>query len=148
MSAKKTTGYYRDRAAGSWVVQVARTAPDGQQIRRCKRVRGSEADARLLRKQLVAELEGEVQQLLQERQKEDRRAEAAATLGLDLRTLTRPNGSEPPPTLRQYLTGRWAEHALVTQNATTRRTTRSHVGYLTYFLGERLLDEIDAAAVA
>jgi integrase len=47
------------------------------------------------------------------------------------------------------LTGRWAEHAQVSQNATTRRTTRSHIAYILYHLdGGLRLDELHEGHVA
>ena len=140
-------GYYHDQASGSWVIQAARTAPGGKQLRRCQRVRGTEAEARKTRQQMVAELDLEIQRLQQIHDREQQLQEAATLLGID-QTTKKKHGDKTPPTLREYLVARWADHVMVTQNATTRRTTRSHVGYLTYYLGQVPLDEIDEGAVA
>jgi integrase len=141
--------FYLDRQAGSWVVQISRTAPGGTKLRRCKRVRGTRADAKKLEAQLLAELGQEIEQLRQQDLQAQQRLQAARTLGLDLTSLESSNDSARPPTLREYLTGRWAEHAQVTQNATTRRTTRSHIAYILYHLdGDRHLDDLHEAAVA
>jgi len=148
VTRRKQKGYYRDERAGSWVVQASRKGPAGQQLRRCQRVRGSEAEARALRQRMLADLEAEVQRLVAEQQRQVQQEQAAAVLGLDMAKLKKQRGSEPRLTLRRFLTERWAAHAAITQNETTRRTTRSHVAYLTLFLGDRPLDEIDAAAVA
>jgi integrase len=75
------------------------------------------------------------------------KVEAAQLLGLSPER-TKGLVSGKRVTLRDFLLGRWAEHVMVTQNATTRRTTRSHVGYLTFYLSGLPLDEIDDAAVA
>ena len=64
---------------------------------------------------------------------------AATLLGLSPER-TKALASATRLTLRAFLLGRWAEHVFVTQNSTTRRTTRSHVGYLVFYLNELPLD--------
>jgi integrase len=145
---KKSQGFYFDKAAGSWVVQAARTGPDGRQLRRCRRIRGTAADARACRAQMTEELEVEVNRLIKLQQREEEIHRAATVLGIQHPALMKQRESARLPTLREYLVGRWAQHVLVSQNVTTRRTTKSHVAYLTFFLGGRRLDEIDEAAVA
>lgn len=140
--------FYLDKAAGSWVVQLQRTSPDGTKLRRCRRVRGSRADAQKLEKEMTADLDAELARLRSAHQTAERKKAAAIELGIDP-ALTRSNGSIVRPTLRDFLTGRWAEHTLVAQNATTRRTTRTHVAYILYHLdGDRRIDELHEADVA
>jgi integrase len=141
--------YYLDSRAGSWVVQIQRTAPDQTKVRRCKRVRGTKADAMKLEAEMTAEVEQELVQLQQQLRQEQQRLQAARTLGLDLTSIESGRDSKKQPTLREFLTGRWAEHSQVAQNATTRRTTRSHVAYIIYHLGpDRRLDELHEGDVA
>lgn len=139
--------YYFDKT--SWVIQLQRTLPNGKKRRVCRRVRGTEADAKKLEENLTAQLDEELEQARQERLQEQQRLQAAKTLGLDLTKLESLSGSEQRPTLRDFLIGRWAQHAQVTQNATTRRTTRSHIAYILFHLdGARRLDELHEADVA
>lgn len=97
---------------------------------------------------MLAEIDQEVQAQTASRHREEQMEQAAAILGLDQKTLRKRRASAMQPTLQEFLLGRWAEHALVTQNETTRRTTASHISYLIYFLGQRRLDDVDQAAVA
>jgi len=145
-------GFYFDKKAGTWVVQATRMGPAGQKFRRCQRVRGTISEARARRKAMVAELDAEVARIRDREAEEQKRRAAVVLLGLTReptkRGTTTSIGSAPQPTLQQFLLGRWAQHVLVTQNETTRRTTRSHVAYLSYYLGQQPLAEIDDAAVA
>ena len=97
---------------------------------------------------MVIELDREVRRLLDSHQLEEEKQRAAKLLGIEAPTPTNKRASAMQPTLRDFLVERWAEHALVTQNETTRRTTRSHVAYLTYYVGELRLGDVDQAAVA
>lgn len=143
----KSRGYYKDEKTGAWVIQASRTTSNGRQLRRCQRFRGSETEARLLRQRIVAELDEEVRRLLSSQQLAEEKKRAAKLLGIDLAP-TNKRASATQLTLREFLVGRWAQHALVTQNETTRRTTRGHIAYLTYFLGTLRLVDVDQAAVA
>jgi hypothetical protein len=113
----QTMSHYFDKT--SWVIQLQRTMPNGEKRRICQRVRGTEADAETLEAKLSRQLDDKVEEARRERQDEEKRRKAAATLGLDLTKLESSNDSERPPTLRDFLTGRWAEHAQVSRNATT-----------------------------
>jgi integrase len=140
--------HYQEKP-GSWVVQVCRSAPDGRKIRRTKRLHGSRTDAKKLDEQMLQEVETELEELRRRHRLEQQRSQAARTLGLDLTALESANDSARPPKLRDFLIGRWAEHAQISQNATTRRTTRSHVAYILYHLdGDRRLDELHEGDVA
>jgi integrase len=140
--------HYIDPKTDSWVIQVQRTTPKGERLRRCQRLKGSESEARAVEKTIVKELEAELKRLRLEQDVELKRQSAAKVLGISLESRTRPSASAMRPKLSDYLAGRWAEHAKVVQGATTRRTTRSHVGYLNHYVGNLRLDEIDQAAVA
>jgi integrase len=140
--------HYFDKNSGSWVIQAQRTTPSGVRLRKCQRLKGTANEVRAAEKTMMRQLEAEVSRLQLEHNLEQRKEEAASVLGLTLRTATKSRASGRPPTLQEYLIGRWAEHAKVVQGATTRRTTRTHVAYLTFYLGELRLDEIDQAAVA
>jgi integrase len=141
--------HYFDQKAGSWVIQLQRQSPAGKRLRLTQRVRGTEADAKKLEVKLTIQIEDEVDQLRQQHQQELHRRAAAKTLGLELTSLENTSDSSRPPKLRDFLTGRWAEHSLVAQNATTRRTTRTHVAYILFHLdGERRIDELHEGDVA
>jgi integrase len=143
-----------DENAGSWVVQNQKKMPGlPDPERRCKRILGDkekkrpEAEAEDLRQK--AELAAMFRRLSDEIAQEQRRAEAAKVLGIDGATIAKSNASARPPTLREFLTGRWADYTLVAQNATTRRTTKSHVAYILYHLdGDLRLDEFHEGDVA
>ena len=140
--------YYLDKKNGSWVIQIQRTGPSGRRLRACKRVSGTESDAKAAQKAMVKELEGEVSRLQVDHALEQRKHEAATLLGIKPSRATNPRASAKLPTLREYLGVRWADHAKVVQGETTRRTTRSHVAYLTFYIGDLRLDEIDQAVVS
>jgi integrase len=140
--------YYLDRKTKTWVVQLQRTLPDGTKRRLCQRVRGKESDAKQLEEQLTAQVDLEMEAAKHADRQAKQRLQAAKTLGLDLTDLGSSNGSAARPTLRGFLTGRWAEHAQVSQNATTRRTTRSHIAYILYHLDDLPLDELHDGHVA
>lgn len=139
--------FYLDKAAKSWVVQLQRTLPDGTKLRKCKRLRGTRDQAKTLDQEIAAALDREVEQHRRENRHNQERLQAAKTLGIEL-TGPEAKPSAGPPTLRDYLTGRWARHAAVVQNTTTRRTTRTHVAYIALYLGDLPLDRVDAGAVA
>ncbi len=104
----------------------------GGGIRATKRGKGGKAEA-----QLAAALEEKV-----------RRREATGVLDLDLEAVEDPqNGFATPQTLVEFLKTRWASHAMLVQNDTTRRTTANHMRYIAYFLGDLRLDQITAADV-
>lgn len=143
--------HYYDLAHKGWVIQNQRRMPDGQVLRSCKRLRGAKTETARAAKQLDEQMK---QELLAEQQRHERgrsleveRIKAAELLGVPLATMKQ-RDSGKRSTLRDFLTGRWAEHATITQNATTRRTTRSHVAYLSFYAGDLPLAEIDDAAVA
>jgi len=140
--------FYQDQKTRTWVVQIQRTAPDGQKIRRCQRTPGSRDDAMALDKRMLKEVEAEVRTIGKKHQHEKEKKAAEKVLGIDPSRATKHNARKTPPTLREYLLGRWASHAAVVQGATTLRTTRSHVAYLCFYLGDLRLDEVDQAAVA
>jgi integrase len=112
---------------GDWLVQVQR---NGQ--RATRRGTGGERVAKTAEAELTAKLEAKL-----------RRAKAAQELGLEQTKVS----VEPPPTLVEFLTTRWAAHARVVQNDTTRRNTKTHVRYLTYFLGDKRLDQITVSDI-
>jgi integrase len=141
--------HYLDQKTKTWVVQIQRKAPDGTKIRLCHRIRGSKADAQKADIEMAKEAEKEFQSRAQIHHMKEERKKAEAILGITPSTTKNP--SPVPvlaPTLREFLTGRWARHAAVVQGATTLRTTRSHVAYLCHYLGDQPLGKIDQAAVA
>ncbi|MDB4981080.1 MAG: Site-specific tyrosine recombinase XerC [Myxococcales bacterium] len=125
--------------------------PEGSALRACKRIRGPKSETEAAAKKedvrMKAELEAEKSRRLDTLSLAADRIQAAKLLGLSPQR-TKALASGRRLTLRDFLLERWAEHVTVTQNSTTRRTTRSHVGYLVFYLSDLPLDEIDDAAVA
>ncbi len=112
---------------GDWLVQVQRGG-----MRATRRGNGGEAAARKVEAQLVLQIEERLS-----------RRKAAELLGLDPEAADDPEtGSMTPPTLAEFLKTRWASHARLVQNETTRRTTATHVRYIAYFLGDLRIDKI------
>ena len=142
---------YYDAKNGGWVIQARLKMPDGQVLRSCKRIRGPKAEmtaaAKIEDARMKVELEAERTRRSTHIANAAAKMEAAKLLGLSPER-TKGLVSGRRLTLRDFLLGRWAEHVVVTQNVTTRRTTRSHVAYLTFYLSDLPLDEIDDAAVA
>ena len=60
-------------------------------------------------------------------QREEQVKQAAAILGIAHATLMKRHGPARAPMLCDFLLKRWAQDVLVSQNVTTRRTTKSHV---------------------
>ena len=56
-------------------------------------------------------------------------------------------GPSSSPTLRDWLRGRYAARSVVVQAATTRKVFESQVGYLIFYLGDRLVGSIGPADV-
>ena len=111
----------------TFVVQVQR---DG--VRKTQRGTGTEADAKRIERELAGELEHE-----------RKVGEAARLLGVST-DVAAPMGRAPRakrvPTLNEFIKDRWADHAAVVQNATTRRAQRTAIAYLGYYLGDKPLD--------
>jgi integrase len=118
-----------------YLVQVQRGG-----IRRTRRGKGSESQARAIEAELVNELDLEL-----------KRQEAAALLGVSLEPSLpqqKPSAAQPQLTLRDFFERRWVEHAKVVQNPSTRRTSRCPFNYVLYYLGEKpLVDLLQAREV-
>jgi len=133
---------YFDRKADSFVVRAWGRRPDGTMTKQTRRVHGKRTDAVALGKTMAAELKVTLEREWRSHDGEQQRSHAAKVLGL------KPRACAPPQTLSAFLTTRWAQHVAVAQNATTRRTTRTHVAYLCFYAGEVLVSDVDAALVA
>lgn len=142
---------YYDVHNQSWVVQNQKRMPGGDLLRSCRRLRGPKTEtaraAKQLDSQMKAELQAEHQRRASELSRERAKVEAAELLGMNLNAMNKLDSGRRS-TLRDFLTTRWAEHSNVTQNGTTRRTTRSHVGYLSFYAGDVPLADVDDATVA
>lgn len=129
------------------VIQVSGTARSGERLRLTQRLTGTEAEGNALRKRMKVELAQRLAELDLEHHQTQKTKEAAKTLGIDLNTQNL-SASKQRPMLRDFLVDRWASHVQVVQGEVTRRTTKTHVAYICFYLGDRRIDQVDAAAFA
>ena len=110
-----------------YLVQVQRSG-----LRRTRRGRGTQDDARAVEAELVAELELEL-----------KRQDAAQLLGVSLQpSQPKPSVALPQQTLRDFFEKRWVEHSKVVQNPSTRRTSRCPFNYVLFYLGNKPLADL------
>jgi integrase len=111
---------------GDWLVQVQRGG-----VRKSQRGTGGMKKAREAEEALRADMNAKVE-----------RQRAARLLGVEVDGDSDVRVARPVPTLREYFTERWIEHAKITQNPTTRLKSEFPFKYLVYHAGERRLDEL------
>jgi integrase len=76
-----------------------------------------------------------------------RRREAAATLGLDPTTATKPNAFAAPPTLRDYYARRVVDHLKAICSSASLQKVATPWAYLLYYLGDYPLDQLGAEVI-
>lgn len=138
---------YLDKKAGSWVVQLSRSAPGGTPLRRCKRIRGTRTDAKKTEAEMATELDREVALLRQQQQDAQERIRAAQILGVDLTPTTSPPASQQLPTLRSFYMERVVPHMRALYSPAGLQKAVAPWAYLLHRLGTLRLDEITTQVI-
>src|SRR5579872_7237915 len=138
---------YLDRHAGSWVVQVHATGPDGTRHRKTRRIRGDRSQATALEKTLKRELDAEMDNLRLQHRQEERRAEARALLGINSTSEEIATESKQLPTLQDFYCNRVVPHIQSLYSPAALQKAVAPWSYLLFHIGDLRLDQITTSVI-